>query len=52
MIYLVSWTVVFLLVLILPVLALIFSVLNAAVLIIRIRAEARALGERTTRTAS
>jgi methyltransferase len=36
----------------LPVLALIFSAMNAAVLIIRIRTEARALGERTIRTAS
>jgi methyltransferase len=36
----------------LPVLALIFSALNAAVLTIRIRIEARALGERTIRTAS
>jgi methyltransferase len=36
----------------LPVLALIFSALNAVVLIIRIRTEARALGERTIRTAS
>jgi methyltransferase len=36
----------------LPVLALIFSALNAIVLIIRIRTEARALGERTIRTAS
>jgi methyltransferase len=35
----------------LPVLALIFSALNAVVLIIRIRAEAQALGERTIRTA-
>ena len=40
------------LVLHLPVLALVFSALNAAVLIIRIRSEARALGERTIRTAS
>jgi len=36
----------------LPVLALVFSVLNAAVLIIRIRSEGRALGERIVRTAS
>jgi methyltransferase len=36
----------------LPVLALIFSALNAIVLIIRIRTEARALDERTIRTAS
>jgi methyltransferase len=36
----------------LPVLALVFSVLNAAVLIIRIRSEARALGERIVRTVS
>ena len=36
----------------LPVLALIFSALNAVVLIIRIRTEARALDERTIRTAS
>jgi methyltransferase len=35
----------------LPALALIFSALNAMVLIIRIRAETRALGERTIRTA-
>jgi methyltransferase len=35
----------------LPVLALIFSALNAIVLIIRIRAEARALGERALRAA-
>jgi len=36
----------------LPLPALVFSVLNAAVLIIRIRIETRALGERTVRTAS
>jgi methyltransferase len=36
----------------LPVLALVFSALNAGVLIIRIRRETRALGERTLRTAS
>jgi len=36
----------------LPLPALVFSVLNAAVLIIRIRSEARALGERIVRTVS
>ena len=36
----------------LPVLALLFSALNAAVLIVRIRTETRALGKRTIRAAS